>query len=95
MIKESTLRTSCTCLGDLGKDHSQSIEVLKKVLALAENIGKAYEDAPFLLKRNYLNIFFKKLVIKNGRIARFELTDELNPLIKSGSVLVEKILLRD
>jgi len=79
----------------LKKDHSYSISVLEKVLELAENIGEAYEKAPYLLKRKYLGIFFKKFYVKNGKITRFSLTDELKPLIENGSARVTSIGLLD
>lgn len=66
---------------DLDKDHAHAVEVLKKVLFLAE-------DAVYLLKRNYLNLFFKEFRIRNGKITKFALTDDLKPLIQDGSVRV-------
>ncbi len=73
---------------NLRNDHSKSIAILEKVLRLAEDIGQAYLDAGFLLKRNYLGIFFKRFEVRGGKIVKYELTDELKPLIKNGSVRV-------
>lgn len=38
-----------------------------------------------VIKRNYLALFFKDFKIKNGRITRFRLADELKPLISGAS----------
>lgn len=78
-------------LEGVDKDHGERLVVLERILQLAENIGGAYEQANFTLKRNYLALFFKDFKVKNGRITRFNLSDDLKPLIKNGSVLVTPI----
>lgn len=75
-------------LARLGKDHSKTIEVLKKVLLLAENIGKAYEVGDYTTKRAYLGLFFKDFKVKNGMIETYRLTKDLEPLVENGSVRV-------
>lgn len=75
-------------LAKLGKDHSKTIEVLKKVLLLAENIGKAYEVGDYTTKRAYLGLFFKDFKVKNGVVESYRLTKDLEPLVESGSVRV-------
>ncbi|PWU24084.1 hypothetical protein C5B42_00720 [Candidatus Cerribacteria bacterium 'Amazon FNV 2010 28 9'] len=92
---EKELKNIEDVAANLKKDHSKSIAVLQKVLRLAENIGQAYADADFLLKKNYLGIFFKRFIIKEGKLVKFDLTDELKPLIKNGSVRVRTTGLPD
>lgn len=77
-------------LAKLGKDHSKTIELLKKVLQLAENLGKAYELGDYTTKRAYLGLFFKDFAVKGGKIAKYALSDELKPLVEDGSVRVRK-----
>ena len=92
---ETRLNNVNVDITNVDKDRSYSISVLEKVLKLSENIGSAYDEAPYLLKRKYLGIFFKKLIVKNGKITRFYLSDELKPLIENGSARVTSIGLRD
>lgn len=75
-------------LGSLGKDYSNRIEGLEKLVRLSENIGASYKEAPFKLKTLYLGVFFKKFIVKGKKIVEFELTEELNDLIKEGKVFV-------
>ena len=85
---ENQLKVVNKAISDLDKDHSHKVAVLERILALAENIGKTYDDAVYLLKRNYLTIFFKDFKIKKGKIVKYALTDDLKPLIESGSVRI-------
>jgi len=71
-------------------DHSKKIQVLDKVLTLAENIGEAYKMADYPLQRGYLALFIKKLNIKRGKIVSYELSDALKSLIAKDVVLVRK-----
>lgn len=75
-------------LSNLSKNHSKGVQALEKILRLAKNIGKAYEEADFTNKRSYLGLFFKQFKVRNGKISSFSLTDDLKPLIESGSVRV-------
>lgn len=85
---EQQLKLVNSELSKLGKDHSQKIHGLEKILRLAENIGNAYKDADDLLKRNYINLFFKKFIVKDGKIINYALSDEIKPLIEEGSIRV-------
>lgn len=81
-------------LNKLGKDYSKSLESLRNLVALAENIGKAYKEADFHQKRTYLSIFFKYFKIRDGKVVNYRLTDEVKTLIKNGSIRVRKNGLR-
>jgi len=59
-------------------------------LRLAENIGLAYFEAKPPLKRIYLIMFFKKIYVSNGKIVKYDLSDEIKDLIKNGSVRVRQ-----
>lgn len=48
-----------------------------------------------VIKRNYLALFFKDFKIKNGRITRFRLADELKPLISGASQLAYSSLIEN
>jgi len=72
----------------LQDDHSDKIKTLEVVLRLAENIGLAYSEANTMLKRNYLNLFFKKFTVRKGKVIKYYLTDGIKDLIENGSVRV-------
>ena len=68
-------------------------DILETILELAENIGKAYEDADINLIRVYLSIFFNKIYLeikdnKNIILVDYKLSDKVEGLVKDGSVLV-------
>jgi len=77
-------------LQGLQEDHSDKVKVLEKILRLAENIGDSYKKADVALKRNYLGLFIKKIKVRNGKISKFYLSDQLKPLIENGSVRVRQ-----
>jgi len=75
-------------LKNLNTDHTQKIKELEEILRLAENIGLAYKEADFDQKRNYLNMFFKSMVISEGKITDYTLTDRVKVLVEEGSVQI-------
>lgn len=77
-------------ISKLGLDKSKKIKSLDELLRLAENIGLAYFEAKPGLKRIYLKMFFKKIYISEGKIIKYDLSDEVNDLIKNGSVRVRQ-----
>lgn len=82
------LKTLNSELANLDSQHNYSIDVIKRLVSLAENIGNAYKEASDELKRNYLSIFFKQIYVTNGIISGYELTEDTKTLIEEGSVLV-------
>jgi len=82
------LKTLNSELSNLESQHNYSIDLIKRLVSLAENIGNAYKEASDELKRNYLSIFFKKIYVTNGIISGYELTEDTKTLIEEGSVLV-------
>ena len=57
---------------------------------LAQNIGATYKEADDQLKRYYLNLFFGGggFFVKDGKIVKAKLSNDVKPLIKDGSVRV-------
>ncbi len=47
-------------MSNLAKDYDQYIDVLERMLELAENVGKAYKTADYNQRRGFLYMFFKK-----------------------------------
>jgi len=68
--------------------YSNKIKQLERVLALAESIGEAFATADVSEKRVYLQIFVKRVWVKNKRICNIELNDNIKQLIEGGSICV-------
>ncbi len=82
-------------LAKLDINYDEKLEQLEGILTIAEDIGESYEDAIKPLKREYLQIFFKKFWVQDGKIVDYELNDEIKELIVNGSVRVRSIRLPD
>lgn len=44
------------------------MNVIDEILAFSRNVGQAYKEAEFYLKRHYLRLFFDKIMVKSERI---------------------------
>ena len=75
-------------LNTLKKDHQKRMEALREILNLAEDIGRSYSKALYPQKRTYINMFFKKFYTSNGKIAKYQLTDEVKTLITEKNVRI-------
>lgn len=79
-------------LNGLGINLDEKRKELEQLLNLAENIGDTYQQANRKsLKRNYISLFFKKFWVKEGKIIDYELTPDVDELIKNGKVRVGPI----
>jgi len=85
---ESDLRKLNDRLTITDVNYGDRIKSLDKILSLAENIGKAYDSADYHLKKQYLGLFFKSFKIRKGKVAKYELSEALKPLIKKQAVLI-------
>lgn len=85
---ENDLKNIENEMKNVKKDYSRGLQVLEKILTLAENIGVAYSTAKEPLQRKYLGLFFKRFTVKGDRIVKYELSDDLKELIENGSVRV-------
>ena len=70
-------------LARINQDHSKTLEAVERLVDLAENIGNAYKQARFELKRHYLNIFFSKFLVNEGRVVEAIPSQLLQPLLGS------------
>ncbi|MEN8253715.1 MAG: recombinase family protein, partial [Patescibacteria group bacterium] len=60
-------------LAKIDIDHESRMKDLERLLSLAEDIGRAYKLAKPNLKKEYLNLFFKKIWISKGKIVNYDL----------------------
>lgn len=59
-------------LADINKIRTIDIKIIDEVLALTQNIVKAYKNADVNAKRAYLRFFFQKIWVKNKKITGVE-----------------------
>lgn len=85
---EEQLDTIDKNLEILKKDYSQNLKNLERILYLAEDIGNAYKEADFDLKRRYIGLFFNKFIIDKKGIVSYELNKGVKEMITQGSVRV-------
>lgn len=84
-------------LAENQKDYQKALRVIQGLMGLAQNIGVTYKSADDQLKRYYLNLFFGGggFFVKDGKIVKAKLSNDVKPLIKDGSVRVRMNWLRD
>ena len=77
-------------IAQIKKDYSKALRSIQALMGLALNIGKTYKEADYELKRYYLGLFFGGggFDVKNGKIIKLRLSDNVKPLIAKGSVRV-------
>ncbi len=75
-------------LSKVSQDYSRSFENIQRLVDMARNIQQTYIKAKDELKRDYLNLFFSKFIVKNRKIVSAIPSDQLKPLIKSGKITV-------
>ena len=84
-------------LSENQKDYQKALRAVQGLMGLAQNIGVTYKSADDQLKRYYLNLFFGGggFFVKDGKIVKAKLSNDVKPLIKDGSVRVRMNWLRD
>lgn len=79
---EADLKSLNNQLNQVAANHERSLKVVQRLLALAQDIGQAYEDAEPVLKRFYLGLFWEKFIVKKGKIVNAILSPEVKDLLK-------------
>jgi len=80
-------------LADLEASRRVDIDKLREVLLFARDLPTAYALASPALKRQYVQFFFKQVVVRNGEIVRTERTDMFCSLLREGRVRSKNRLL--
>lgn len=64
------------------------IRTLQEAIKVSRNIYRAYQAAPYELKRHYLGIFWEKFLVQNKRIVETVPTKIISLLLKRSSVII-------
>lgn len=84
------LEQAHTGLAEIQKDHTKTISILNDVLALSEDIHQTYIDATPEQKRKYLQLFFEKIEVDDGKIVGTTFTPVISQLIEIDRVRIRK-----
>ncbi|GAB4157025.1 MAG: hypothetical protein Fur003_0600 [Candidatus Dojkabacteria bacterium] len=86
-LKEK-IETANIDLAKITKDHTQTIHTLDELLAFTDNIHKSYINAENDLKRRYLQIFFDRIVVNNGKVIEVKYTPAIEKLMEIDRVRI-------
>ncbi|MCA9730921.1 MAG: recombinase family protein [Deferribacteres bacterium] len=78
-------------LFDLDAQRQIDIDVIEGVLKLTRNIYKAYKDAPYDLKRQYLGLFWEKFLIQDKEIVEAIPTKYVAALLEKKQVIIRGV----
>jgi len=70
------------------KDYSKGLSQVERLVDMAENIKQTYHDAEPEMKREYLDLFFSKFMVKDGKIVTALPSEYIKPLIANGKLTV-------
>ena len=68
--------------------------IIEEVLAITQNIAKAYKEADIYRKKAYLHFFFKEFLIKDKKIAEIKYQSVIEVLQQANSVILSMTRLR-
>ena len=77
-----------TKLAQTSKNYSKGVKRVERLVDMAENIQQTYHDAEPEMKREYLDLFFSKFMVKDGKIVAALPSEYIKPLIAEGKLTV-------
>jgi len=75
-------------LFDVEKVQTIDIDVISEILDLTKDIARVYREADISSKRAYLHFFFKRLLIKDKKIAKIEYQPVIEVLKQANTVIL-------
>lgn len=85
---EAELDTIEDGLSKTTKDYSKGLSQVERLVDMAENIKQTYHDAEPEMKREYLDLFFSKFMVQDGKIVSALPSEYIKPLIANGKLTV-------
>jgi site-specific DNA recombinase len=70
------------------KDYSKGVKRVERLVNMAQDIQQTYIDAEPEIKREYLDLFFSKFMVKDGKIVSALPSEYIKPLITNGKLTV-------
>ena len=75
-------------LAKTAKDYAKGLSRVEKLINMAQDIKQTYHDAEPIMKREYLDLFFSKFMVRDGKIVAALPSEYIKPLIASGKLTV-------
>jgi len=85
---ESELLTIQKELLEIDKIRTVDVDIVEEVIALTQNIVKAYDNADIERKRAYLKFFFKEIAVKNKSIVNITYQHVIDVLTQANRVIL-------
>ncbi len=85
---EAELQLVETELAKTTKNYSKGLNRIERLVDMARDIKKTYHDAEPAIKREYLDLFFSKFMVKDGKIVAALPSEYIKPLIANGKFTV-------
>lgn len=85
---EAELQLIETELAKTTKNYSKGLNRIERLVDMARDIKKTYHDAEPVIKREYLDLFFSKFMVKDGKIVAALPSEYIKPLIANGKFTV-------
>ena len=85
---DSDLLDIQTELLEIDKVRTVDMNLIEEVMAITQDIAKAYKEADIYLKKAYLHFFFKEFLIKDKRIAEIKFQPIIDVLQQANSVIL-------
>ncbi len=76
-------------LANIEDQYGSGFQHIEQLIDMATDIKNTYEDANESLKRQYLDLFFQKLMVRDGEIVLAYPSEDLEPLIRNGKIMVQ------
>jgi len=78
---------------EIDKVRTVDMKLIEEVMAITQNIAKAYKEADIYRKKAYLHFFFKELLVKDKKIAEIKYQPVIEVLQQANSVIFNTSLL--
>ncbi len=79
---------------EIDKIRTVDMGIIEEVLAITQNIAKAYKKADIYHKKAYLHFFFNEFLVKDKKIAEIKYQPVIEALQQANSVIFSQTLLR-
>jgi len=81
-------------IDEIDNKHDVSIDTIREVLILSQNIYKAYKKAPYEIKRLYLSFFWDGFWVRDKKIVKAKPTKLVDYLVENKKVIIRSDWLR-
>jgi len=81
-------------INEIENKHDIDVDTAREVLIFSKNIYKAYDIAPYEIKRLFLSFFWDKIWVRDKKIVRVEPTRLIDALLREKKIIIRSNWLR-